>query len=171
MINDKSYRTILCLAFTLGLLGTTTTDPVMAPAAAQDHGGHGTGGFNSTDIAPGGRWSRTFDQAGDFSYVCHPHPFMKGKITVTSTDASARSGTVDVRIQNYSFQPATLVIRPGTTVRWTNDDAVVHTATQEVADGGFTILGLPWWQALLAAAALVAGGVLMFLRPKRKKGA
>jgi plastocyanin len=36
---------------------------------------------------------------------------------------------VDVTIQNYAFQPANLVIAPGTTVRWTNRDPDRHTVT------------------------------------------
>jgi len=39
------------------------------------------------------------------------------------------SGSASVIIQNYSFIPASLTVTPGTTVTWTNLDAVSHTAT------------------------------------------
>ncbi len=43
------------------------------------------------------------------------------------------STTASVSIADYSFTPASLSIKAGTTVTWTNDGAVAHTAT---ADGG-----------------------------------
>jgi len=36
-------------------------------------------------------------------------------------------GTVDVHIINFKFTPATLTIKAGTTVTWTNKDAIGHT--------------------------------------------
>jgi plastocyanin len=41
--------------------------------------------------------------------------------------APAVAGTVDVRIVNFKFTPAMMTIRSGTTVTWTNNDAVGHT--------------------------------------------
>jgi plastocyanin len=43
------------------------------------------------------------------------------------------SGTVDVGIYDNYFQPATLTVQTGTTVRWTNHGRHEHTVT---ADGG-----------------------------------
>jgi plastocyanin len=40
------------------------------------------GSWHSGLIAPGATWSRTFDEAGSFSYHCTPHPFMKGAVVV-----------------------------------------------------------------------------------------
>ncbi len=45
------------------------------------------GGFDTGDIEPGSSGSATLDQAGSFSYICKPHPFMKG--TVVVRDASS----------------------------------------------------------------------------------
>lgn len=36
--------------------------------------------------------------------------------------AAAAAATAEVRIADYRFQPATLTVRAGTTVRWTNDE-------------------------------------------------
>lgn len=53
--------------------------------------------------------------------------------------ANSSAPTYDVSIQNFSFSPATLTIKRGDTVRWTNQDSVQHTAT---ADNGFFDTGL-----------------------------
>ncbi len=38
--------------------------------------------FASPLLAHGESWSRTFDEAGEFEYICAPHPYMKGKVIV-----------------------------------------------------------------------------------------
>ena len=38
--------------------------------------------WDSPDLPPGARYSRTFTVAGVFPYHCTPHPFMHGKIVV-----------------------------------------------------------------------------------------
>ena len=40
------------------------------------------GVWDSPFMAPGGRFSVTFDEAGDFAYHCVPHPFMTGVVSV-----------------------------------------------------------------------------------------
>jgi plastocyanin len=40
-----------------------------------------------------------------------------------------------IEIKDYAFTPATLTVAAGTTVTWTNNDAVPHTAT--ASDGTF----------------------------------
>ena len=46
---------------------------------------------------------------------------------------AVHADTVDVSIASFAFTPDTLNITTGTTVRWTNQDAVAHTST---SDGG-----------------------------------
>ena len=52
--------------------------------------------------------------------------------TVTSggiqarTDASDQNGECEVKIDNFSFSPATLTVPVGATVTWTNRDDVPH---------------------------------------------
>lgn len=41
-----------------------------------------TGAWNSQLLAPGGHFTRTFQQAGNFAYHCQPHPSMRGTVTV-----------------------------------------------------------------------------------------
>lgn len=40
---------------------------------------------------------------------------------------TANEMTAEVKIDNFSFSPATLEIKPGTTVTWTNADDIPHT--------------------------------------------
>jgi plastocyanin len=44
---------------------------------------------------------------------------------VTKTVAPAAT----VRVSGFRFQPTELTVAPGTTVTWTNDDAILHTVT------------------------------------------
>lgn len=46
---------------------------------------------------------------------------------------SASSNVVDVVIENFAFSPQIIEIKAGDSVRWTNKDSVIHTAT----GGGF----------------------------------
>ncbi len=41
--------------------------------------------------------------------------------------ATAVSGEVTVNITNYTFSPSPLTVKVGTTVKWINNDNVIHT--------------------------------------------
>jgi plastocyanin len=43
-------------------------------------------------------------------------------------------GVSQVRIENFAFVPANIVVDVGTTVTWTNDDVVPHTVTSDDGD-------------------------------------
>jgi plastocyanin len=43
--------------------------------------------------------------------------------------AAARAAPAEVHIDNFVFTPATLTVRAGTPVRWTNRDDIPHTVT------------------------------------------
>lgn len=49
---------------------------------AMGHTATATGGFDTGLIQPRASASHTFQQAGEFAYLCTPHPFMKGRIVV-----------------------------------------------------------------------------------------
>ena len=51
------------------------------------------------------------------------------------------SVTVDISIQNYSFNPPTITISAGGTVRWTNADSVPHTVKGLKFDSGVILPG------------------------------
>ncbi|MBI4092003.1 MAG: cupredoxin family copper-binding protein [Candidatus Levybacteria bacterium] len=42
---------------------------------------------------------------------------------------------INVEIKNFAFGPKTLTVKKGTTIVWTNQDSVGHTATSD--DGNF----------------------------------
>ena len=46
-----------------------------------------------------------------------------------SAQGTPASGVTQVAIQNYAYQPAIIQVSAGTTVTWTNQDAVAHTVT------------------------------------------
>jgi plastocyanin len=43
----------------------------------------------------------------------------------------SKPATVDVKIDNFSFSPATITVSVGTTVRWTNRDDIPHTVVSD----------------------------------------
>jgi plastocyanin len=114
-----------------------------------DHTATGAG-FDTGIIQPGDLTTVTFDAAGSFAYSCQIHPEMVGRVDVrdasgnlpTAANASpvaspaVTSGpAVEVAIINIAFDPPQLDVSAGTTVTWTNLEAVPHTVT--AADGGF----------------------------------
>jgi plastocyanin len=44
----------------------------------------------------------------------------------TAPGTGSGSGGTDVTIQNFSFTPQTITVKPGTKVTWTNKDSVPH---------------------------------------------
>jgi plastocyanin len=53
---------------------------------------------------------------------------------VAASPAPAPAGPI-VRIDNFTFGPAALVVKPGTTVTWVNNDDIPHTV--RAVDGSF----------------------------------
>ena len=49
-----------------------------------------------------------------------------------ATQAATPAGNVvEVKIDNFSFSPQTITIKPGTTVIWTNRDDIPHTVVSD----------------------------------------
>ncbi len=100
-------------------------------------------GFDTRAIDRGGMVTITLDEPGRFPYACQFHPVMTGRIAVRNAEgvvperagAAAPPGATTVSIVNLSFEPPLLDVQTGTTVAWSNDDAVPHTVT--AADGSF----------------------------------
>jgi plastocyanin len=55
--------------------------------------------------------------------------------TTQAPSNPASGGTQEVKIANFAFDPPSLTISVGTTVKWTNEDSAQHTATAD--DGSF----------------------------------
>ena len=52
--------------------------------------------------------------------------------TAYSAPADAKSGSeTTIKIDNFSFSPATVTVPAGTTVRWTNADDIPHTIVSD----------------------------------------
>lgn len=51
--------------------------------------------------------------------------------TADSSAADTPSSEVGVKIDNFSFVPANITVKAGTTVRWTNRDDIPHTVTAD----------------------------------------
>lgn len=49
-------------------------------------------------------------------------------MSATATAAPRAATTVSVRIENFTFTPATITIESGDTIRWTNVDSAPHSA-------------------------------------------
>ena len=96
--------------------------------------------FDTGIIQPGDMVTVSFDTAGTFNYACQIHPEMTGTIIVepapgaspeaaTPAASPVANGDATVTIANIAFNPANLTVKTGTTVTWTNQDLVPHTAT------------------------------------------
>ena len=47
-----------------------------------------------------------------------------------SAQAAAPAAATAVHIANFTFSPATITVKAGTTVTWTNDDDIPHTVVE-----------------------------------------
>src|SRR5918992_3905716 len=65
----------------------TNNGPTAHSATASD------GSFDTGTFPRGQSRSHTFDAPGTFSYICTPHPFMKGSVTVRGASAGGGSGS------------------------------------------------------------------------------
>ncbi len=55
--------------------------------------------------------------------------FIAGTAALAYRASPPGGAAVQVTIRNYSFNPSTLEVRAGTTVRWVNMDMVAHTVS------------------------------------------
>ena len=63
-------------------------------------------------------------------------PTMQSYAPVSSTQVSASgsensAAAPEVVIKGFAYTPATLTVKVGTTVKWTNNDSVAHTVTSD----------------------------------------
>ena len=101
------------------------------------------GAFESPKVAPGARWSFTFDKPGTYTYHCGVHPNMTGEIIVTGKPVTEEPKDVRVEIvepdpndqNSWGYKPKDVDIEVGTTVTWVNNGAQTHTVTDD--DGAF----------------------------------
>ncbi|HVS78726.1 MAG TPA: cupredoxin family copper-binding protein [Candidatus Saccharimonadales bacterium] len=53
----------------------------------------------------------------------------------TPPNQQTPQATNKVSIQNFAFSPASITVKKGTTVTWTNNDSTAHTVTADSGDG------------------------------------
>jgi plastocyanin len=61
--------------------------------------------------------------------------FLAGSPSVSANADQVSGSTVQVKIDNFTFEPETLTVAAGTTVTWTNRDDIPHTVVS--TDGVF----------------------------------
>lgn len=64
-----------------------------------------------------------------------PTPSQEQTNTSPTDSNQTPTATNTVTIQNYAFSPATITVKVGDTVTWTNNDSAPHSATAD--DGSF----------------------------------
>ena len=106
------------------------------------------GAFDSGILTEGATFSQVFESPGRYEYVCAIHPEMRATVTVAErggqtapsegpppASSVAPNTEMAVSIADMVYEPARVEVSAGSTVRWTNEDAVVHTVTAR--DGTF----------------------------------
>ncbi|WP_342542251.1 hypothetical protein MHH33_15445 [Paenisporosarcina sp. FSL H8-0542] len=73
--------------------------------------------------------SFVFNEDGEFSVYCEPHPVMKMKVNVE--EGASNSGEVKLDIAHYAFSEESMTISPGTVITWANQDSAQHNVAFE----------------------------------------
>lgn len=99
----------------------------------------GSEAWDSGDLAEGESWTLTFYQETSDEFFCKPHSPEAGFADFTgwvnvSDSADASAEDVTIYINDFSYEPRAVLIKPGASVTWTNNDSAVHTATQMVEE-------------------------------------
>jgi plastocyanin len=88
--------------------------------------------LNSGNIVGAATFAHVFASAGSYPYHCTIHPqTMNGTVTVTAGTADPASVNVSIINMTTGFAPATVSVRAGGTVTWTNNDGITHTVTSK----------------------------------------
>ncbi|MDQ0429475.1 plastocyanin [Planomicrobium stackebrandtii] len=99
-----------------------TEQPEEEPA--EDSAPEAESGAASALLSNGEMTSYVFNEAGEFSIFCEPHPVME--MTVIVEEGAEQTGEVAIDIADYEFGEETVTVAPGTTIVWTNQDQVQH---------------------------------------------
>jgi plastocyanin len=122
------------------------------------------GTFDSGIINAAGTWAHSFATPGTYAFLCSLHPQMVGTLRVTDGSGkapppaptpvptpapaapAAPAGTSSFAIRDFTFQPSTIRVPVGSTVRWVNQGLAPHTVTDRAGsfDSGFIEAGGSW---------------------------
>jgi plastocyanin len=89
-----------------------------------------SGAFSGPVLKAGESWSFTFTKADGYPYRDKLHETLRGSVNV--------NGSGDVSIAQTGFQPQTINIGAGQTVKWTNNDSTGASHQVVADDGSFT---------------------------------
>ena len=110
---------VLSLALFVGACGDDDDDnPVVPPATLE---------LNSGTIAPAGTFQHRFFTDGTYPYRCTLHTGMNGSVIVSAA-ATDTVANVSMTAGNQ-FTPASVTIKTGGRVIWTNGSGINHTVT------------------------------------------
>ncbi len=102
---------------------TTEAEP------AEESSPEAKSGTASELLSNGEMSSFVFNETGEYSIFCEPHPVMQMTVVVDeNADAMDR---VAVDIADYEFGEETITVAPGTIITWTNQDQVQHNVAFE----------------------------------------
>ena len=88
------------------------------------------GSFDTGLVDAGGSASLQFDTPGTFAYMCTPHPWMKGFVTVTPfAQASSSMAMVEGSPSDINSWGFAVSVAAGQSVEWTNTGEQAHTVT------------------------------------------
>ncbi|MGB6407643.1 MAG: plastocyanin/azurin family copper-binding protein, partial [Planococcus donghaensis] len=102
--------------------GTEEESTVEEPAAENTQ--EAMSGTASNLLSQGEATSFVFNETGEFSIFCEPHPDMQ--MTVLVEEGAEAMDNVEIDIADYAFGEESITVAPGTTIAWTNQDQVQH---------------------------------------------
>jgi len=126
MVQSTHSRRLLAALLLLGLVtisACSKSDKSTSP-------GPGTTSkeLNSPQLGNGGVYVDTLATAGTYPYHCAIHTSMTGAVVV---DAGSATTSASVSITGFTFSPASVTVKPGGIVTWTNNDNANHTVTSD----------------------------------------
>lgn len=74
-------------------------------------------------LSKGEKTSFEFNDVGEYSIYCEPHPVMK--LNVMVEEGASQSGELALNIEDYAFGED-VIVAPGTVITWTNQDSAQH---------------------------------------------
>ncbi|WP_422124399.1 plastocyanin/azurin family copper-binding protein [Planococcus sp. X10-3] len=92
--------------------------------SVEDSAPEAVSGAASELFSNGESTSFVFNETGEFSIFCEPHPNMV--MTVLVEEGAELTDEVAVTIADLEFGEETITVAPGTTIVWTNQDEVQH---------------------------------------------
>ena len=90
-----------------------------------------SGGTNATSTSPGGSTGSAPATPTESTPAASLKVTTTPKYASPSPSAPVQSGTVMIAYRNIAISPDTVRVKVGTTIKWTNYDAVEHNVTSE----------------------------------------